>query len=466
MELHPILEAYDIPNPGIWYVLSARGVPPSMRVGHTCVFVPGSGEKRSGSKLLIIGGANPSGSFGEAHSLDFDQYEWDTPDWSGLQARYEHTAWLTNNSIYVFGGAEMNKNLNTVQKLDLASGTWTTPVVRGTPPSPRTCHSHATDVNMMYVFGGGEAGAEPVADRQIHVFDASTLTWSQPKTSGKSPKARHGHVMVVISNKLFIHGGMSRGSFFEDVHELQLKTMTWKQVRCKGDIPSGRAAHSAIAYGNHFIISCGMNQNGAMDDLYNFNTDTSRWTKLNIEGPPPACRLDHSMCRIEWNYKQNKKQTEHSITNQENLLGIQELTLCDGNFNKEENFHPEDVSQDEDHGAASGDDSVRECASEAASSAGDTATETALSAADASKAAPCAADTASGAASSAPDTALSANKKNTSDQASLEGAVEGKAMSDDIPEEGSYTLLLMYGGMDTQGEIFDDILVCRINLPT
>ncbi|XP_071946960.1 uncharacterized protein [Antedon mediterranea] len=443
MELHPILEADDVPNYDMWYVLSPRGEPPSMRVGHTCIFVPEN--KESSSKLLIVGGANPNGSFSETYFLDFKKYEWDIPELKGLQARYEHTTWLTDNNVYVFGGADMNGNLNTIQKLDLDTDLWTTPVLSGIPPSPRTCHAHATANNMMYVIGGGETGAEPVADRQLHVFDSKTLTWSQPKTNGKPPKARHGHVMVVIGNKLFLHGGMSRNTFFDDLHELNLKTLTWKQVRCKGDIPSGRAAHAAVSYGNHIIISCGMNHTGAMDDLYHYNTDTSRWTKLNIEGAPPSCRLDHSMCIIEWKYKQKKEKanSEHSIMNQvnsdcaTNTPQIQKLTLSDDRI-KVEDGTVDQVS--------------------CANSVTESDTEDVLPQENASTGA--SADVAS----FSPPGAAAANEIDVTEQ-TIEGCEivsNTKASSLD----GSCMMLLMCGGMDTQGEIFDDTLVLRLNLPT
>ena len=67
MEVHPILGGGDTPQPGLWYVISSCGQYPSMRVGHTITFVPGKDSKPD--KLVIIGGANPSGLFAETHIL-------------------------------------------------------------------------------------------------------------------------------------------------------------------------------------------------------------------------------------------------------------------------------------------------------------------------------------------------------------------------------------------------------------
>ena len=52
--------------------------------------------------------------------------------------------------------------------------TWTTPEVTTPPPSPRTFHTSSAVIgNQLYVFGGGERGAQPVQDVKLHVLDAS-----------------------------------------------------------------------------------------------------------------------------------------------------------------------------------------------------------------------------------------------------------------------------------------------------
>ena len=67
MEVHPILGCGDVPQPGLWYVISSMGQYPTRRVGHTITYVAGGDGKPD--KLVIIGGANPSGPFAETHIL-------------------------------------------------------------------------------------------------------------------------------------------------------------------------------------------------------------------------------------------------------------------------------------------------------------------------------------------------------------------------------------------------------------
>lgn len=59
-----------------------------------------------------------------------------------------------------------------------------------------------------------------------------TLTWSQPKTQGKPPSPRHGHVMVAAGTKLFIHGGLAGDNFYDDLHCIDIS----KQGRGHGGL--------------------------------------------------------------------------------------------------------------------------------------------------------------------------------------------------------------------------------------
>eukprot|EP00058_Branchiostoma_floridae_P014644 XP_002600132.1 hypothetical protein BRAFLDRAFT_276373 [Branchiostoma floridae] len=300
MELHPILELplTDPPAPGMWYVLSPGGGGPSLTVGHTCTYLPRVGGS---GRVVLVGGANPSGPFADTFVLDLDKYTWEKPDWAGLTARYEHTCFTPESQpskVFVFGGAEQGCNLNNIQVLDTGTGTWTTADVQGTPPSPRTCHYTSHRGDRLYVWGGGKTGAEPIEDRKLHVFDAATLTWSQPQMEGKPPKPRHGHVMVAVGNKLYVHGGMSGVTFYDDLYVLNLDTKKWKRLKPKGPVPTARAAHTAVVHGSLVYMFGGMNQEGALDSMHVLNTERLTWSELRPEGPPPGPRLDHGACII------------------------------------------------------------------------------------------------------------------------------------------------------------------------
>uniref|UniRef100_A0A4W6CXW6 Rab9 effector protein with kelch motifs n=1 Tax=Lates calcarifer TaxID=8187 RepID=A0A4W6CXW6_LATCA len=298
MEFLPVLDPLDKPKEGIWYSLIPRGSAPGVSVGHTCTFTPS--EEGGKGRILIVGGANPSGSFSHSHIIDLGKKQWE-----GLEARYEHCSFVPEScpqSLWVFGGAQQSGNRITILLVLNCSGShWKDVSVNGKPPCPRTYHTNSACLgNRLYVFSGGEAGAAPVSDQKLHVFDTVSSTWSQPETQGRHPPARHGHIIVAVGAKIYIHGGMAGDKFHSDMYSLDTGSMKWEVVKAKGDIPPGVAAHSAVALGKNIYIFGGMTADGASNSMYRFNTDKSRWVLMKFEGDMPPNRLDHSMCLLPW----------------------------------------------------------------------------------------------------------------------------------------------------------------------
>lgn len=304
MELLPVLDRLDKPKEGIWYSLMPRGCAPSMRVGHTATYYASDSETKG--KILIVGGANPSGSFSDTYMINLDNYEWDLPEWKGLTARYEHCCFLPDsfpNSLWLFGGAHKSGNLNCIQNIQLNESDpfWKTVSVSGSPPSERTYYTNTACLgDRLFVFSGGDTGALPVSDSELHIFDTVSLTWSQPETQGTPPSARQGHLIIAVGTRIFIHGGMAREEFYNDMFALDTGLMKWEKVQTKGDIPPGVAAHSAVVFNSNIFVLGGLTEDGASNLMYRFNTENNIWTKLKFEGDLPPCRLDYSMCLVPW----------------------------------------------------------------------------------------------------------------------------------------------------------------------
>uniref|UniRef100_H2YM55 Rab9 effector protein with kelch motifs n=1 Tax=Ciona savignyi TaxID=51511 RepID=H2YM55_CIOSA len=215
--------------------------------------------------------------------------------------RYEHCAFEpdSSNEIYIFGGASKDSNTNSTLKISPDTGSCETVQCKGEVPTPRTIHSAASLGDSLYIWGGGHKGPNPVPDLQLHVFNGKTETWSQPKVTGKLPSARHGHVMCVVGSQLYIHGGMAGTTFHKDLHAFSLSDMTCGKVKQRGDLPCARAAHAAASFNKSMFTFGGMSQEGALDDLCCFNAATATWTTLKFDSPMPTPRLDHSMFVVE-----------------------------------------------------------------------------------------------------------------------------------------------------------------------
>jgi len=278
MDLHPYLEPHTLPSPKMWYVLATSGEHPAVRVGHASIHIPGNGQ--SNGFLYVTGGANPSGTFSDTFCLDLDSFAWRKYPAAGFAGRYEHTVFRgasDPNKFYVFGGADCDGNRSDIQEFDISTGTWITLEPTGPMPPPRTFHKGACIGDKLIVYGGGERGSEPVSDKNTYTFDITERCWSVLKLRGDAPKPRHGHLMVAVGNRLFIHGGMSGSLFFDDLHVLDLDRNSWSCAKVKSVKPARRAAHGGFVSGTDVFVFGGMNSTGALNDFFTLNTSKFRF---------------------------------------------------------------------------------------------------------------------------------------------------------------------------------------------
>lgn len=329
MELHPFLEHGVLPRPGVWYVVAAEsGEPPSMRVGHTAVALTPSQtnavNEHASSTVYFIGGANPDGAFAELHSLSLDTFDWDVHSLEELvqPARYEHAAWSpAPGHLAMFGGAALHGNLADLHLLQLHDKSSATDgaampppssvAIRQEPslaPSARTQHSSAFCplTGALYVFGGGHAGTQPIQDRRLHQMHLNVTDgvarWTKIEVGGTPPTARHGHVMAcTTAGQLLVHGGMQGTTFYDDLHrvELQHDTPRWQQVQLsrRQVRPCARSAHGGVVCGRRLYVFGGMDGHGrALQDLFHFDTESNQWTEVSLMGAPPTPRLDFACC--------------------------------------------------------------------------------------------------------------------------------------------------------------------------
>ena len=64
-DLHPILDKYASPRPGLWYAVAPDGAP-AARVGATAI------QARDVGSVLLCAGAAPEGAFSDLHQLKID----------------------------------------------------------------------------------------------------------------------------------------------------------------------------------------------------------------------------------------------------------------------------------------------------------------------------------------------------------------------------------------------------------
>lgn len=291
-------------------------------------------------KLFLIGGANPSDCFDDIYTLDLTSLTWSKLDKSKFlnTPRYEHSCFVDNSlnptCIYVFGGSNPEANLNDICKFELNNddNKWieVKTFKNGTKPCCRTQHVGCIYKNQLVVFGGGKIASLPVADQQVHLYDPIANTWSTPNIKGQPPSNRHGHLMINFNDQcVYLHGGMNDKKFYNDLWMLDLNAYNWSRVKQhKSSLPCARAAHGGTCNTKCLFIFGGLDETAnALGDFWSFNVEESSWSIVKITGDNPSSRLDFAYCKIKLT---SKNHNENINSNGEND------TTCVSNDNSQQ----------------------------------------------------------------------------------------------------------------------------------
>eukprot|EP00039_Didymoeca_costata_P013448 m.204454 g.204454 ORF g.204454 m.204454 type:complete len:417 (+) comp15776_c0_seq31:110-1360(+) len=262
--LQPVLSEADIPNPNIWYAVSDAGPGPGPRMGHSCCAL------NSSRKLFLFGGADLEGAHSECFELSLGDQKWQNLNSIGADgksgdspcARYEHlaVARIGKPEVVVFGGAKQDGNLQDMHIFNYKTKCWVEvkPEEKSTVPSPRTVRVSAVVGKFAYIFGGGHAGVTPVDDTKVHKLDLDTLCWTQPQMIGQIPKSRQGHTLSAVDNDIVMFGGMTTSGVVGECWILLTECMEWREMKKTEPWPPARTGHAAAVIDKDLYIFGGL----------------------------------------------------------------------------------------------------------------------------------------------------------------------------------------------------------------
>ncbi|XP_051968647.1 kelch domain-containing protein 1-like [Xyrauchen texanus] len=223
------------------------------------------------------------------------------PDLSETCGAYLHSV------LYIFGGCDSNGHSNLVYCVDLSDGEYSWRKVTdtiGVTPSPRVRHSCWVYRNRLIYFGGygsktlrevnnsksfiidetswTTVGSELFQfwgwNKEVHMFEPESATWTEPQTQGQPPEPRASHASTTLGHKGYICGGLERPTI--DIHCLDLVTWTWTQIDHQaGSLPRGRTLHTLTAVSDHTLfLFGGLGLSGeVLSDGWEFDTITREW---------------------------------------------------------------------------------------------------------------------------------------------------------------------------------------------
>ncbi|XP_043914632.1 rab9 effector protein with kelch motifs [Protopterus annectens] len=203
--------------------------------------------------------------------------------------------------IVVVGGANLNGSFSDAYILDLDAYEWDIPLWEGLLPR----YEHASfcptnNFNSLWVFGG----ADQYSNRNcVQVLDSEKGFWRSPAVGGTAPSARTFHTATAaIGNNLYIFGGGDKGT--EPVHDTELHVfdsvaLTWSQPVTHGKPPAARHGHVVVAVGTSLYIHGGLAGNRFYADMFCIDTVDMKWNKVNMTGDVPSGRAAHSGVAFE-----------------------------------------------------------------------------------------------------------------------------------------------------------------------
>ncbi|KAI5055799.1 hypothetical protein GOP47_0029320 [Adiantum capillus-veneris] len=269
---------------------------PGKRWGHTCNAV------KHGRFLYVFGGyGKDNRQVNDVHIFDTAKQTWSKPMVKGTppSPRDSHTCITVGTSLYVFGGTDGKSLLQDLYILDTATNTWAKPKVSGDGPTPREGHSAALIGTRIFIFGGCGKTVDDAKEadgaylNDLYILDTVKLHWTKALSKGDPPVPRDSHTCSAYGNKLIVLGGEDASdSHLANVHILDTEVMEWKEFQTTGQILTPRAGHVAVSMGKFIFVFGGFtNDRKLFDDLHMLDLDTGVWSKVIVDGVGPSPRF-------------------------------------------------------------------------------------------------------------------------------------------------------------------------------
>ncbi|KAG6557028.1 hypothetical protein Mapa_000953 [Marchantia paleacea] len=235
--------------------------------------------------------------------------QWFSPEIKGRRpaARYQHSAAVVGNKVFVIGGNHNGRYLNDVQVLDLSTMKWSKveqKAMSSSPPANQAtfppCAGHSLvqlDGKLLMVAGHSKELSESVTVRS---FDTTSLQWSNLESYGQAPVARGGQTVTKVGNNLVMFGGEdSKRRLYNDLNILDLETMTWDAIDAGGTPPSPRSDHAATVHEDRYLfVFGGGSHSSCFNDLHVLDLESMEWSKPQQQGSVPSARAGHAAVTI------------------------------------------------------------------------------------------------------------------------------------------------------------------------
>ncbi|KAH3723086.1 nucleotide exchange factor RasGEF F [Pelomyxa schiedti] len=216
---------------------------------------------------------------------------WNLVETTGSQplARHSHTCVVHNGTMILFGGMTKNGPQNDLYTFKFSRNRWSRVEIDTTQPYPPKRWGHKAVVwhGKMFVFGGFGT-SDPMQD--LWILSLDTLVWMSPLLYGTPPSPRGHHAMEVLGKRMFVHGGFNGVNSLSDMHCLRLHTLSWSSLRVPS-LMAPRKGHTMTVMGDFLVLCGGRSKSHNLDDVWAWSN--SQWFRVNQHGDSPKARYHH-----------------------------------------------------------------------------------------------------------------------------------------------------------------------------
>ncbi|XP_008271531.2 rab9 effector protein with kelch motifs isoform X3 [Oryctolagus cuniculus] len=182
-------------------------------------------------------------------------------------------------------------------------GTWYTLTPHGESPCARVGHSCSYlppvgDAKRGKVFIVG--GANPNRSfSDVHTMDLGAHQWDRASWEGLLPRYEHASFIPSCApDSIWVFGGANQSGNRNCIQVLEPDTLTWSQPETLGRPPSPRHGHVMVAAGTKLFIHGGLAGDTFYDDLHCIDISDMEWQKLSPTGAVPAGCAAHSAVAV------------------------------------------------------------------------------------------------------------------------------------------------------------------------
>jgi N-acetylneuraminic acid mutarotase len=202
---------------------------------------------------------------------------WKTDTASMPTARNALGAAAANGNIYAIGGDGGSSFLNTVERYDPDTDSWST---ASSMPTNRRRLGVVESGGSIYAIGGDD-GNGPVATTEV--YDPSSDSWSTASSMSTS-RIRHG--VAALNGDVYAIGGRDGSNVLSSVEQYDPETDSWSSV---ASLPAAREYLSAVEAGGYIYAIGGFSSGGSFQtDVYRYDPGADSWTTVASMPTPRA----------------------------------------------------------------------------------------------------------------------------------------------------------------------------------